>query len=50
MAISANITLTSAAGDLVTNALSLSDNTTLTKAGSSTALSNTSGLARKTTG
>ena len=49
MAISANITLTSAAGDLVTNALSLSDNTTLTKAGTSTALANTSGLARKTT-
>ena len=49
MAISAAITLTSAAGDLVTNALSLSDNTTLTKAGTSTALANTSGLARKTT-
>ena len=49
MAISAAITLTSAAGDLTTNALSLSDSTTLTKATSSTALANTSGLARKTT-
>tara|TARA_R110000823_G_scaffold54966_2_gene134642 strand:- start:221 stop:925 length:705 start_codon:yes stop_codon:yes gene_type:complete len=49
MAISAAITLTSAAGDLVTNALSLSDSTTLTKAGAATALANTSGLARKTT-
>jgi len=49
MAISASITLTSAAGDLVTNALSLSDSTLLTKAGAATALDNTSGLARKTT-
>jgi len=49
MAISAAITLTSAAGDLTTNALSLSDSTTLTQAASSTALANTSGLARKTT-
>jgi len=49
MAISASITLTSAAGDLITNALSLSDNTTLTQAGTATALANTSGLARKTT-
>ena len=49
MAISAAITLTSAAGDLVTNALSLSDSTTLTQAGTATALANTSGLARKPT-
>ena len=49
MAITAAITLTSAAGDLVTNALSLSDSALLTKAGTATALDNTSGLARKTT-
>jgi len=49
MAITAAITLTSAAGDLVTDALSLSTSANLTKAGSSTAIANTSGLARKTT-
>lgn len=49
MAITAAITLTSAAGDLTTDALSLSTSCGLTKAGLSTALSNTSGLARKTT-
>ena len=49
MAISAAITLTSAAGDLTSTALSLSTNTSLTKAGLATALENTSGLARKTT-
>ena len=50
MAITAGITLTSAAGDLVTDALVLSTSTNLTKAGSSTnALAQTSGLARKTT-
>jgi len=49
MAITASVSLISAAGDLVTNALTLSDSTTLTKAASSTALANTSGLARKTT-
>jgi hypothetical protein len=49
MAITAGITLTSAAGDLVTDALVLSTSTNLTKAGSATALSQTSGLARKTT-
>tara|TARA_Y100001972_G_C7549329_1_gene276185 strand:- start:55 stop:804 length:750 start_codon:yes stop_codon:yes gene_type:complete len=49
MAITAAITLTSAAGDLVTDALSLSTSANLTKAGSSTAIANTSGLARRTT-
>lgn len=50
MAITAGITLTSAAGDLVTDALVLSTSTTLTKANSNTnALTQTSGLARKTT-
>ena len=49
MAITASITLTSAAGDLVTDALVLSTSTNLTKAGTSTALAQTSGLARKTT-
>ncbi len=49
MAITAAITLTSAAGDLVTDALSLSTSANLTKAGTSTAIANTSGLARKTT-
>ena len=49
MAITAGITLTSAAGDLVTDALVLSTSANLTKAGSATALSQTSGLARKTT-
>lgn len=49
MAISAGITLTSAAGDLTSNALSLSTSASLTKAGLTTAIANTSGLARKTT-
>ena len=49
MAITASVSLSSAAGDLVTNALTLSDSTTLTKAGSATDIANTSGLARKTT-
>ena len=49
MAITAAVTLTSAAGDLLTDALSLSDTTELTTAGTSTAISQTSGLARKTT-
>ena len=49
MAITAAITLTSAAGDLVTDALSLSTSANLTKAGTSTAIANTSGLARRTT-
>ena len=46
MAITAAITLTSAADDLTTNALSLSTSAALTKAGNSTALTQTSGLAR----
>jgi hypothetical protein len=49
MAISASISLTSAAGDLTSNALTLSSVTSLTKAGTSTALAQTTGLARKTT-
>ena len=49
MAISAALTLTSAAGDLTTNALALTTSASLTKAGLSTAISQTSGLARKTT-
>jgi len=49
MAITATVTLNSAAGDLTTNALSLSDSASLTKAGLATAIANTSGLARKTT-
>jgi len=50
MAITAELTLTSAAGDLTTNALALSTTASLTTAGTSTAISNTGGLARKTTG
>ena len=49
MAITAAITLTSAADDLTSNALSLSTSTALTKAGGEVRISNTSGLARKTT-
>ena len=49
MAITAAITLTSGANDLVTDALALSTESSLTKAGTATALSNTTGLARKTT-
>ena len=49
MAISAKLTLTSAAGDLTSSALSLSTSTTLVKAGLSTSIDNTSGLARTTT-
>lgn len=49
MAINAGITLTSAAGDLLTDALTLSDSTNLTTAGTSTAISQTTGLARRTT-
>ena len=47
MAISAAITLTSAAGDLTSNALSLNSSTSLTKVGTSTAVEHTTGLARK---
>jgi hypothetical protein len=46
MAITAGITLTSAAGDLVTDALVLSTSANLTKAGTSTAIAQTTGLAR----
>ena len=46
MAISASITLTSAAGDLTSNALSLSTTVSLTKAGTATAVEHTTGLAR----
>ena len=49
MAISAKLTLTSAAGDLTSSALSLSTRTTLVKAGLATAIADTSGLARTTT-
>ena len=47
MAITAALTLTSAADDLTTDALSLSISTSLTQGGGSTAISQTSGLARK---
>jgi len=49
MAITAAVSLSSAAGDLVSSALSISTSTALTKAGLSTAVDNTSGLAKKTT-
>jgi len=49
MAITAAISLSSAAGDLISNALTISTSTALTKAGGSTAIVETSGLARKTT-
>ena len=49
MAITAAISLSSAADDLTSNALTISTSTALTKAGLSTALANTSGLARKIT-
>ena len=49
MAITASITLTSGANDLVTDALALATSSSLSKAGATTALSNTTGLARKTT-
>ena len=48
MAITSSLTLTSAAGDLVTDALTLSTTTTLTKTGTTTAVAHTTGLARKT--
>jgi len=46
MAINAAITLTSGAGDLLTDALALSTSTSLSIAGSATALTQTTGLAR----
>ena len=48
MVITSSLTLTSAAGDLVTDALTLSTTTTLTKTGTTTAVAHTTGLARKT--
>ena len=47
MAITAGFTLTSGAGDLLTDALSLSITTALTKTGTATAVEHTTGLARK---
>ena len=47
MAITATVTLTSAAGDLLTDALALSTSTNLTQTGTSTAVEHTTGLARK---
>lgn len=49
MAISAQITLSSPAGDLTSNALALSTTASLTQAGTSTALDNTTGLGKKVT-
>ena len=46
MAITAGLTLTSGADDLLSDALSLSISTSLTQAGNSTAIAQTSGLAR----
>ena len=47
MAVTVSLTLTSAADDLLTDALSLSTSTALTKAGTATAVEHTTGLARK---
>ena len=47
MATTASINIVSAAGDLITDALTLSTSTTLTKTGTATAVEHTSGLARK---
>ena len=49
MAISATISLASAEGDLTSSALALTSAASLSKAGLSTAISSTTGLARKTT-
>ena len=49
MAITAELTLTSAAGDLTSNALALSTTAGLTTAGTSTAITQTKGLARTNT-
>ena len=48
MAVTAELTLTSASGDLTTDALALSISTALTKTGTATAVEHTTGLARKT--
>ena len=47
MAVTVAITLTSAADDLLSDALSLSTSTALTKTGTATAVEHTTGLARK---
>ena len=47
MAITAAISLSSAAGDLTSDALSLSTSVALTKTGTATAVEHTTGLARK---
>ena len=49
MAITATISITSGADDLVSDALALATSSSLSKAGTTTALGNTTGLARKTT-
>ena len=49
MAITASLTLISGANDLVSDALALTTDSSLSKAGTTTALANTTGLARKTT-
>ena len=49
MAVTAGLTLTSGINDLTSDTLSLSISTALTQAGNSTALAQTTGLARKTT-
>ena len=46
MALTAELTLTSAAGDLTSDALALSTTTSLTKTGTATAVEHTTGLAR----
>ena len=46
MAVTAELTLTSAAGDLTSDALALSTTTALTKTGTATAVEHTTGLAR----
>ena len=47
MAVTAAITLTSAAGDLLTDGVTISDTATLTKTGTANAVEHTTGLARK---
>jgi len=49
MAITASLSLISGANDLVSDALALVTDASLSKAGTTTALANTTGLARKTT-
>ena len=47
MAVAVSLTLTSAADDLLSDALALSTSTSLTKTGTATAVEHTTGLARK---